>query len=119
MNQPIKTNRKGASDEVAAFRFQAGIPYADKNEYAAKGLVFEIRSIYYEANAGFEGQDRWLICVHADKDRGEELITLQCNDKRDAQMRSANAFIEVHGAIKGSRLKKSGRTFYFENNPIK
>ena len=119
MNQPIKPNRKAASDEVAAFHFQAGIPYADKDEYATKSLVFEICSIDYEANAGFEGQDRWSICVLVDDNRGSELITLQCNDKRDEQMRSANAFIEVHGAIKGSRLKKSGRTFYFENNPIK
>ena len=119
MNQPIKTNRKGASDKVAAFRFQAGIPYADKDEYAAKGLVFEIRSIDYEAKAGFEGQDRWSICVLMGDNRGSELITLQCNDKRDEQMRSAKAFIKAHGAIKGSRLKKSGRTFYFENNPIK
>ena len=117
MNQPIKINRKTSSTEGAVFRFDSGPPYANKDEYAAKSLIFEIRSIDYEAKAGFEGQDRWSICVHADDDRGEELITLQCNDKRDEQMRSAKAFIDANGAIKGSRLKKSGKTFYFENNP--
>ena len=118
MNQPIRTNRKTSSTESTLFRFDAGTPYANKDEYAAKSLIFEIRSIDYEAKAGFEGQDRWSICVHAADDRGKELITLQCNDKRDEQMYAAKAFIEVHGAIKGSRLKKSGKTFYCENNPL-
>jgi hypothetical protein len=117
MNSHAKTIPGAAEKKIIeAFSFQSVVPYADKDEYAAKALLFDIESIAFEPNEGFDGKDRWSVRVTPYDGRGEELITLQSNEKRDEQMRRAAAHIQSHGAIKNIRLKRSGKTYYFEDS---
>jgi hypothetical protein len=115
MNPHAKTNQTATEKATEAFSFQSMLSYADKDEYAAKALLFDIESIAFEPNAGFDGRDRWSIRVATHDGRGAELITLQSNEKRDEQMRRAATHIDSNGAIKNIRLKRSGKTYYFED----
>jgi hypothetical protein len=119
MNPHAKTSQSATEKAIEAFSFQSILPYADKDEYAAKALLFDIESIAFEPNEGFDGKDRWSVRVAPHDGRGAELITLQSNEKRDEQMRRASAFIESHGEIKSIRLKRSGKTYYFEDPPAR
>jgi len=114
VNTTSKSNRTTTPKNPEPFVFESGTLYADKDEYAEKSLAFEIHSITFEPNAGFEGHDRWSIRAVPSDGRGEELITLQSNEKRDEQLRTAQAYLAAHGPIKNVRLKKSGKTFYLE-----
>jgi hypothetical protein len=116
MNPHAKTKPSAAEEKIIdAFSFQSIVPYADKDEYAAKTLLFDIQSVEFEPNEGFDGKDRWSIRVAPYDGRGDELITLQSNEKRDETMRAAAAYIESHGPIKSIRLKRSGKAYYFED----
>jgi hypothetical protein len=121
MSHATPTGRSAADKKkiAEAFSFQSVSPYAEKDEYISKALLFDVQAITFEPGAGFDGQDRWSIRVVPHDGRGEELITMQSNEKRDQQMRGAAEYIESHGAIKNVRLKKSGKTFYLENQPAR
>jgi hypothetical protein len=95
------------------FSFSTGLLYADKDEYLAKGLVFTIKSIEYQKGAGFDNRDRWSATISLADGRPDEIITLQANDKRDAELRAAATHIEKHGPIGSTKLVKSGKAYYF------
>lgn len=106
---------KATSNGAADFSFSSGPLWAEKDEYLAKGLIFTIKAIDFQEKAGFEGADRWAVTVSANDGRPDEVITLQSNDKRDAELVAAAAHIEDHGPIRNIRLAKSGNAFYFRN----
>ncbi len=117
MLSSTKTNRTTkVQPEAHNFVFQSGLPYADKDEYTAKALVFDIKAISFEPNGGFEGQDRWVLRVLCHDGRGEQLLSLGSNAKRDEQLHNAKAFIEKKGPIKNSRLKLAGKAYFLENS---
>ena len=100
----------------AEFSFSTGALYADKDEYVSKKLVFTINTIEFQEGRGFEGADRWAVTVSVDDGRPDEIITLQSNDERDAELQSAAAHIENHGPIDKTTLVKSGKAYYFRKN---
>jgi hypothetical protein len=100
----------------AEFSFSTGALYADKDEYVSKKLVFTINGIDFQEKRGFEGADRWAVTVSANDGRPDEIITLQSNDERDADLQSAAAHIENHGPIGNTTLVKSGKAYYFRKN---
>lgn len=102
-----------ASQETAQFSFSSDALYADKDEYIAKKLTFRINRIEFQEKAGYEGADRWAIYVQPNDERPEEIITLQSNDARDAELQAAAAHIEKHGPIGNTKLVKSGKAYYF------
>jgi hypothetical protein len=89
--------------------------YADKDEYISKSLVFTINKVYYQEEAGYEGANRWAVYVQPDDGRPEEIITLQCNTKRDGELFQALDHIADHGPIRNVQLVKSGKAYYFRN----
>jgi hypothetical protein len=95
------------------FSFSAGVLYADKDEYLAKGLVFTIKSIEFQEAGGFEDTDRWAITVSVDDGRPDEIITLQSNEARDAELKAAAGHIAKCGPIRNTQLVKPGKAFYF------
>lgn len=101
------------SNGPAEFSFSTGALYADKDEIVSKKLVFTIKAIEFQENRGFEGAHRWAITVSFDDGRLDEIITLQSNDERDAELQSAAAHIEDHGPIGNTMLVKSGKAYYF------
>ncbi|HEY1866746.1 MAG TPA: hypothetical protein VGG70_00525 [Candidatus Cybelea sp.] len=101
------------SNSSAEFSFSTGALYADKDELISKKLVFKINAIEFQENRGFEGADRWAISASFDDGRPDEVITLQSNDERDAELQSAAAHIEDHGPIGNTILVKSGKAYYF------
>ncbi len=110
-----KTNGKSNEAATHRFVFSGSIPYAEKSEYVEKNLIFAIISIEFEAGRGFEGEDRWAATVEPTDDRGQEIITFTCNDKRDEQLKTAQAYIKQHGSIQGVSLIKSGKAYVFRN----
>ena len=116
MPQSIKAVPKSpAQMPDSEFVFETGPLYAEKDEYIDKGLKFDIHSVVFEPNAGFDGQDRWAIHVAVDDGRAEEIITLQSNERRDEEMRRAQAFIASKGPIRSAHLKRAGKAYYFES----
>jgi hypothetical protein len=99
-------------DPVANFVFSGGAPYADKSEYISKDLAFTVAAITFEPGRGFDGQDRWALTVEPEDNRGQEILTFGCNDKRDDQLKVAQEHISRHGPIVGVRLKRSGKAYY-------
>jgi hypothetical protein len=99
----------------AEFSFSSGPLYADKDEIVAKGIILTINAIEYQEKAGFEDSDRWAVTVSPGDGRPDEVITLQSNDKRDAELAAAAAHVEDHGPIRNVRLFKSGKAYYFRN----
>jgi hypothetical protein len=81
----------------------------------AKALAFSIVAIEYEAGRGFDGTDRWAVTVDPEDGRGHEIITLSCNDKRDAQLKGGREHIARRGPIPPTCLKQSGKAYYFHN----
>jgi hypothetical protein len=45
--------------------------------------------------------------------RGSELITLSSNEKRDAQLRAAQAHIDKYGPIVNKKLRRFGHAYCF------
>jgi hypothetical protein len=108
-----------AHDE-AEFSFSSGgDAYADLDEYIAKGLVFTIKDAAFQPQAGYEGANRWAITVSPDDGRPDEIITLQSNEKRDAELKAAAAHIAKHGPISNTKLVKSGKAYYFRKADVK
>jgi hypothetical protein len=104
------------ADPIAEFSFFAGgAPYADKDEYLSKALVFVIVTIEFEEGRGYEGADRWAVTVETGDGRGREIITLGANKRRNEQMRAARDHIAKRGPICGVCLKRSGRAYYLAN----
>jgi hypothetical protein len=112
---PARNERARTSHEVTEFSFNGVASYADKDEYVAKKLVFDIKKIEFQEKAGFEDSDRWAVSVSPKDDRPDEIITLQSNEGRDAQLYAAQAHLAKAGAIRNLRLVRSGKAFYFEN----
>jgi|SRR5579862_9265939 len=112
------TQRKGTSsvpDDQAKFSFSTGSLYADKDEYVAKGLIFTINAFEFQEKAGFEQADRWAVMVTVNDGRPGEIITLQSNERRDAELHAAADHIAKHGPIRNAQLVKSGKAYYFRN----
>ena len=109
--------RRHSSANGAAFTFSSAIPYANKDELLEKDLAFALNAIELQPGKGFENKDRWALTIVPDDGRREELLTFGCNEKRDAQMKSAQAFIRKHGPIQGVRLRKSGGAYYLQSSP--
>jgi len=109
--------RRQSSSNGAAFTFSSAIPYADKDELLEKDLPFTVKAIEFQPEKGFENQDRWAITIEPDDGRGEELLTFGSNEKRDALLKSAQAFIKQRGPIHDVRLRKSGKAYYLHNSP--
>ena len=103
----------------AEFSFSTGALYADKDEYISKKLVFTIKGVEFQENRGFEGANRWAVTVAVDDGRPDEIITLQSNEERDAELQSAAAYIENHGPIRNTTLVKSGKAYYFRKTDAK
>jgi hypothetical protein len=103
-----------SSNGATDFSFSTAVPYADKDEYLSKNLVFTINKIDFQEGAGFEGTDRWTITVSPDDGRPDEIITLHANPKRDDQLKSAKEHISAHGPIRNVRLTRSGKAYYFD-----
>jgi len=95
----------------AEFSFGSGKAYADNEEYASKGLQFDIMEIAFEPGAGYEGRDRWALTVNC-ADREAEILTLGSNPKRDQQLREAEAHLKRGGSLKNVRLRQSGNAYY-------
>ena len=104
---------KNTSQDATDFSFSSGALYADKDEYVAKGLIFTINAVEFQEEAGFELADRWAVTVAADDGRPDEIITLQSNEKRDAELETASTHIAKQGPIPNTKLVKSGRAYYF------
>ena len=101
----------GVSGTVENFLFGAGRSFADNDEYASKGITFDILAIAFEPGRGFEGRDRWSITVKA-ADRESEILSLGSNPGRDEELRTAQAHLEKGGAITNKRLRLSGKAYY-------
>ncbi|HET6274549.1 MAG TPA: hypothetical protein VFE16_01260 [Candidatus Cybelea sp.] len=114
--QPARTERASTTPHDAAeFSFSSGALYADKDEYVSKNLTFTIGRVEFQEKSGFDGADRWAIYVQPNDGRPEEIITLQSNENRDAELQAAAAHVEKRGPIKNTKLVKSGKAYYFRN----
>lgn len=118
MRQPEKAQFRPAPHVPRnEFVFRNGPPYADKDEFIAKALSFDILALDFEKNGGYEaGQDRWLVRVLVNDGRpDEELLSFGTNPARDEQFRSAQAYIASHGPITNVHLEKRGNAYYIVN----
>jgi hypothetical protein len=102
-----------ATQKDAEFSFSSGALYGDKDEYVAKGLIFTIKAVAFQPTAGYDGADRWAVTVSPDDGRPDEIITLQSNQNRDAELKAAAAHITKHGQIRNTKLVKSSKAYYF------
>lgn len=109
---PVKP-RAGSKEDT--FTFGPSTSYANSDEYATKGFLFDILAIAFEPGRGYEGRDRWAITVKV-QDRDPEILTLGSNPKRDEQLREAQAYLERSDAIKNVRLRRSGNAYYFSGD---
>jgi hypothetical protein len=112
--QPARDTRAQSTKDAAEFSFSSGAKYAVKEDYLAKHVIFAITAIEYQEDAGFDGAPRWAVSVTPDDGETAEIITLQSNDKRDTEMRTAAEHIAKHGPIRNVRLVKHGKAYYFE-----
>lgn len=112
-SQSARAERAPTTKDATEFTFSSGAQYADKDEFVAKGLVFSITVIEFQEGAGYEGADRWAITVSPEGGRPDEIITLQSNDNRDAELRAAAEHIAKRGPIANTKLVKSGKAYYF------
>ena len=111
--RPRKSHASNQDDE---FSFGSGQLYANNDEYAAKGIPFDILSIEFEPGKGFEGRDRWALQISG-KDREPELMTLGSNPKRDEELRRAQVHLKRGGTFKNVRLRRSGNAYYITEGP--
>jgi hypothetical protein len=112
--QPARDARTPSTQDATAFSFSSGAKYAVKEDYLAKHVIFAITAIEYQEDAGFDGAPRWAVAVTPDDGETAEIITLQANDKRDTEMRTAADHIVKQGPIRNVRLVKHGKAYYFE-----
>ena len=112
--QPARGTRAPSTKDVAEFSFSGAAKYAVKEDYLAKHVIFAITAIEYQEDAGFDGAPRWAVTVTPDDGDTTEIITLQSNDKRDSEMRTAAEHIAKRGRIRNVRLVKHGQAYYFQ-----
>jgi hypothetical protein len=112
--QPARDTRAQSTKDATEFSFSSGAKYAVKEDYLAKHVIFAITAIEYQEDAGFDGAPRWAVTVTPDDGETAEIITLQANDKRDSEMRTAADHIAKNGPIRNVRLVKHGKAYYFE-----
>lgn len=105
------SNASHNAEQGSSFSFGNGKPYADNEEYASNGLLFDILEIAFERGKGYEGRDRWALTVNC-AGREAEILTLGSNPKRDEQLREAQAHLKRGGALKNVRLRQSGNAYY-------
>ena len=118
--QPPRAERaRTTSSNTTEFSFSTGAIYADKDEYISKRLIFTIKAIEFQEKRGFEGADRWSVTASFDDDRPDEIVTLQSNNERDAELWAAAAHIENQGPIPNTVLVKSGKAYYFRKADAK
>jgi len=106
--------RKTANE--APFSFGSGRTYANNDEYASKGLLFEVQAIAFEPGRGYEGRDRWALIIKTEG-REPEVMSLGSNPNRDEQLRAAQAHLEAGGTIENVRLRLSGNAYYLADGP--
>lgn len=97
-----------------SFSFGQRPRYADGAAYARDGTLFDILDLAFEPGRGFEGRDRWALTVRA-KGKESEILTLGSNEKRDEELRAAQAHLKRVGIIKGVRLVRSGSAYYLRS----
>jgi len=112
--QPARDTRAQSTKDATEFSFSSGAKYAVKEDYLAKHVIFAITAIEYQEDAGFDGAPRWAVTVTPNDGETAEIITLQANDKRDSEMRTAADHIAKNGPIRNVRLVKHGKAYYFE-----
>jgi hypothetical protein len=113
MKPTTRSKRKTATHATTDFSFSSDRPrYADKDVYVASATVFGITELAFQPGQGYNGADRWAATV-VSEDGTTEIITLQANEKRNAQLQDAKDHIAARGAICNVRLVKHGNTFYF------
>jgi hypothetical protein len=111
-NTQSTRGKTSVSETAENFSFGSGRAYAGANEYASKGLAFDVLAIAREVGRGYEtGSDRWALTVKA-ADRDCEILTLGCNPKRDEELAKAQAHLERGGTIINKRLRLSGGAYY-------
>jgi hypothetical protein len=90
------------------------VAFGDNDEYASKGIIFDILAIAFEQGRGYDGKDRWLITVKA-ADREREILSLGSNPKRDEELHAAQVHLERGGTITNKRLRLTGNAYYFSD----
>jgi hypothetical protein len=96
------------------FSFSSAVPrYANKVSYVQQNVTFAIAAVELDPGGGFVGDNRWKVTVLRDDTQAFEIITLPCNEKRDAQMQAAQAHIAASRPITSVRLVKHGNAYYF------
>lgn len=114
MNTSTRAKRKKSGQETASFSFSSGVRrYSNKNELVGGNITFAIVAVEFDPGGGFTGQDRWKATITRDDNGVTEIITLDANEKRNAQLRDAKDHIAANGAIPAARLVKRGNAFYF------
>jgi hypothetical protein len=101
----------------AKFTFGSGRAYANNDEFASKGLLFEVQAIAFEPGRGFEGRDRWALTIKTEG-RESEVMSLGSNPNRDEQLRAAQVHLEAGGTIENVRLRLSGNAYYLADGPL-
>ena len=96
-------------------RFQTAHSTPIRTSTSQKGSSLRSTPSSSRRKPASRGADRWAIYVQANDARPEEIITLQSNDERDAELYAAAAHIEKHGPIRNTKLVKSGKAYYFRN----
>lgn len=96
----------------------SGIKYAENKDLAEKKVVFDIIRIEKQhkifTKDGFtEEVDQWETTIRQ-TDGEEFIVSLTCNEQRDANMIAAAQVIERGGTLAEYRLVKSGRAYYFK-----
>ncbi len=109
-SQTTRGNAKGTE----TFSFGSGTAYVKPEEIARTGLPFDISSIEFQPNRGFEGRDRWALSIQR-PDHDPEILTLGSNPGRDAQLKEAQAFLERGGSLRNIRLALRGNTYYLND----
>jgi hypothetical protein len=114
MKSSTRGKREKTMQESAPFSFSPGnARYAKKDELVAANVTFSIVAVEFDVGGGFTGQDRWKVSILRDDSGATEIVTLDANEKRDAQLQAAKDHIAANGPIDGVRLVKRGNTFYF------
>jgi hypothetical protein len=110
-----RARKKKPTTEAAPFSFSSGrASFADKDALVVQQITFTMTGIELDLGGGFRpGENRWKAAITRDDTGAPEIISLSCNDRRDAQLRDAKAHIEANGPIPNVRPVKHGNAFYF------
>ncbi len=113
MKQSMRKDQS-ATKATAAFSFSSEGPlYAKKDQLATEGVAFAIQAIEYDRGGSLNGGDRWKVTILRADNGTTEIVTLDANTKRDAQLEAAKNHLLANRPIQGVRLVKHGNAFYF------